>query len=607
MLNFKFERARLRVCGAVLAAAAVLSGAAVAQQPMGVVSTSQTEVMNARYITFEPGGHQLVENGPQRWFLNQPSRAYAEVKRTETEIYLTPSPAAYGLTPLVVDFAARKVYSDFEKKRVWSEPSRIAPTSGFSVSRVMMLLTSTNSGDPGSVRVSIDLDGTDNSGWKMTSYRQVRSVGGTPRDEDFEAVDSRVFTASQVTRTAQWVELKMTEAGVTTSLNVNLSANSCSIIEGNRSSFTCSIVYVQPISGLEVGHVKYGVLNSNNQWVGLGGITQTATKTWREETASGPIDWTEARRDARAITLLNPKTNSGLIVPMSAGSVITDTAGNATNFRVAHLQRQWPGQLGTVFQPVSPGVSPGFQIQNKTDYPVLVTLEQVGCLYYGIVQPGQVFQRDTGAVWFTIKASMAPDLKEPTVESCIRKPAIYAATIAVAGLSAAGTMGMGTALVVPAMLATAAGQGAAITTQQYLLANGATATGALAARVGISTLMNGATVVGLAMYSGQVTTLVANELFAKTALGAAGGAAFVGLSDVYTRMTTQSHIDGIQAQLTQEASVFGAYAGYPWPWKMADRVMPRYEITGGPRIKTMADGSTILVAQKQPLTITKVN
>ena len=59
--------------------------------------------------------------------------------------------------------------------------------------------------------------------------------------------------------------------------------------------------------------------------------------------------------------------------------------------------------------------------------------------------------------------------------------------------------------------------------------------------------------------------------------------------------------------MTQEARVFGAYAGYPWPWKMADRVMPRYDITGGPRIKTMADGTTILVKQQKALTITKVN
>jgi hypothetical protein len=40
---------------------------------------------------------------------------------------------------------------------------------------------------------------------------------------------------------------------------------------------------------------------------------------------------------------------------------------------------------------------------------------------------------------------------------------------------------------------------------------------------------------------------------------------------------------------------------------MVDRVMPRYDITGGPRVRTMADGTTILLKQESPLTITKVN
>ena len=72
-------------------------------------------------------------------------------------------------------------------------------------------------------------------------------------------------------------------------------------------------------------------------------------------------------------------------------------------------------------------------------------------------------------------------------------------------------------------------------------------------------------------------------------------------------MTAQSDVDGFDGQLTQQTSVTGAYAGYPWPWKMADRVMPRYNITGGPRIRTMADGTTVMLKQDSPLTITKVN
>jgi hypothetical protein len=56
--------------------------------------------------------------------------------------------------------------------------------------------------------------------------------------------------------------------------------------------------------------------------------------------------------------------------------------------------------------------SPGFEIYNGTIWPLQIALKQVGPLYYGIVQPGQYFRRDTGAVWFTINASIALDGKE---------------------------------------------------------------------------------------------------------------------------------------------------------------------------------------------------
>jgi hypothetical protein len=172
---------------------------------------------------------------------------------------------------------------------------------------------------------------------------------------------------------------------------------------------------------------------------------------------------------------------------------------------------------------------------------------------------------------------------------------MYAATIAIAGLTSG--------LAVPAMLAVAAGQGAAIATQSALIASGATATEGTAGKVGVSTLVKGATVVGFAMLSGSVGTLVLNP----THPVVLSSIAIIGATDIVSRYTQQSDIDGLGGQLTQEASVAGAYAGYPWPWTMADRVMPRYDITGGPRIRTMPDGSTIVLRQERALTITRVN
>lgn len=46
---------------------------------------------------------------------------------------------------------------------------------------------------------------------------------------------------------------------------------------------------------------------------------------------------------------------------------------------------------------------PGFRIQNKTPWPVEVSLWQTGPLYFELIQPGQYFYRETGAVWFTVK------------------------------------------------------------------------------------------------------------------------------------------------------------------------------------------------------------
>jgi hypothetical protein len=43
-------------------------------------------------------------------------------------------------------------------------------------------------------------------------------------------------------------------------------------------------------------------------------------------------------------------------------------------------------------------------IKNDTDFPLLISLEQVTPLYWEVVQPGETFFRKTGAVHFTIKA-----------------------------------------------------------------------------------------------------------------------------------------------------------------------------------------------------------
>lgn len=60
--------------------------------------------------------------------------------------------------------------------------------------------------------------------------------------------------------------------------------------------------------------------------------------------------------------------------------------------------------------------SPGFRLVNETQWPVAYSLDQVGCLYYGVVPAAfngkdGVAVRDTGAVWFTLRAHIQPDGK----------------------------------------------------------------------------------------------------------------------------------------------------------------------------------------------------
>ncbi len=52
---------------------------------------------------------------------------------------------------------------------------------------------------------------------------------------------------------------------------------------------------------------------------------------------------------------------------------------------------------------------PGFQIYNNTMWPLTMSVDQVGPLYYGLVNPGETFDRNTGAVWFTLNAQPSPD------------------------------------------------------------------------------------------------------------------------------------------------------------------------------------------------------
>lgn len=170
------------------------------------------------------------------------------------------------------------------------------------------------------------------------------------------------------------------------------------------------------------------------------------------------------------------------------------------------------------------GKSPGFYITNKTIRPVSVALEQVGCLYYGTLKPGESFDRNTGAVWFTIKAHIQPDGQEPRKDWDCAKPV---AAIVGAVLVGAVTAGYGA---VPA-----AGTAAAALAP---IAAGGTAS----------------VVAGAAIGGGLSSAAVH---LSKATAEAAG-----------TKLTPNG-----------SAQLMGQYAGYEWPFRCDQK--PTYEIRGG--------------------------
>jgi len=87
--------------------------------------------------------------------------------------------------------------------------------------------------------------------------------------------------------------------------------------------------------------------------------------------------------------------------------------------------------------------SNGIDIINKTHFPLQVSLNQIGPLYWDIIQPGESFSRNTGSVWFTIQASTyieGSTKKITTSESVF--PVVAVTTLVLAAAFTGGTLGV---------------------------------------------------------------------------------------------------------------------------------------------------------------------
>lgn len=75
-------------------------------------------------------------------------------------------------------------------------------------------------------------------------------------------------------------------------------------------------------------------------------------------------------------------------------------------------------------------------IKNCTSVPLKIQLCQVGVLYHGVVHPGESFFRNTGAVHFTIKATVSD--KDDTGWTDTVLPVVSAVVTSVAAIATAG-------------------------------------------------------------------------------------------------------------------------------------------------------------------------
>ncbi len=328
---------------------------------------------------------------------------------------------------------------------------------------------------------------------------------------------------------------------------------------------------------------------------------------------------TETARTARSLTLSGSEYGSPLTIDWVSGAV---NAGATTAGDFLTGATEYVGQRKKLPPPIPPGISPGFQFINKTDWPVLVKIGQVGCLYHGVIPPHATMTRDTGAVWFTLSASWSTHGKDLTKEQVFTDCVAPVGFTVLGVIAAAATGGTATGVIALGTSA-AATAGAATTAVQFMNAAGASQGSQDAVAAGIYVVAAAASggvgafqVISTRIAAGASVATVRSTLASGVATGAAKEAlmsmrdeginyALFSAANSYSEPSDKD-MSVLASWFTKEISLAGQYAGYPWPWKMVDRVMPRYEISGGPRIDTLKDGSK-LIRKGSPFTFVRVN
>jgi hypothetical protein len=87
-------------------------------------------------------------------------------------------------------------------------------------------------------------------------------------------------------------------------------------------------------------------------------------------------------------------------------------------------------------------ISPGINVRNDSEIPVLFVLSQLSPLHWVRIEPGETHHIACGRVWFTISTEPYNESTEPTAAGvALRIASITAATVLTGGLLGIGVVG----------------------------------------------------------------------------------------------------------------------------------------------------------------------
>lgn len=217
-----------------------------------------------------------------------------------------------------------------------------------------------------------------------------------------------------------------------------------------------------PINGRVVNYIsfedtaqstKYILQFTKIGWIGTIQDPNDTTLTESDFFRALPFTrWSLEEHGWNRITLVNDSSGDSISVDALNRRVFIGTRGDSRKQQLSDpslvMRRHWDVRNPQLWQeefehiPINPRVlrpvhkSPGFLIRNNTQFPLQITLEQVGPLYAGVVQPGEWFYRRTGAVWFTVKAGIFLDNTHKINKWDIGLPIAAFSTVAI-GMSVA--------------------------------------------------------------------------------------------------------------------------------------------------------------------------